>query len=93
MLTFFYCCRVYLRQKTTWAPFKYFVMVFTFETFHTCGLAILFYVVLPELDSLRGGMLTNGVLFFPSFLLIFRSTDKTSLGKINVYIILALDGE
>ena len=80
-------------QKTTWAPFKCFLVVFTFETFHTLGLAILFYAVLPELDSLRAGMITNGVLLFPSFLLIFRSTDKISSGKFHDYIILALDGE
>ena len=33
---------------------------------HVVGLALLFYVVLPELDVVKGAMLTNCVAFIPA---------------------------
>ena len=78
-------------RKNSWAPFKYFIVVFIFETLHTTGLAILFYAVLPYLDSLRAGMVTNGVLLFPSILTIFRSTRPSSTAIKGISI--GLDGK
>ena len=79
-------------RKTTWAPFKYFGVVFVLETLHTCGLAILFYAVLPNLDTLRAGMVANGVLLFPSMLSILRYA-RSSSSKATKYILIALDGK
>ena len=39
-----------------------------FETMHIIGLALMFFVVLPELDVVKGAMLTNSVCFIPSVL-------------------------
>ena len=78
-------------RKNSWAPFKYFIVVFGFETLHTIGVAILFYAVLPNLDTLRAGMVTSGILLFPSLLSIFRSTRSSSSKK--KYVTLGLDGE
>ena len=78
-------------RKNSWAPFKYFIVVFGFETLHTIGVAILFYAVLPNLDTLRAGMVTSGILLFPSLLSIFRSTRSSSSTK--KYVTLGLDGE
>ena len=79
-------------RKTTWAPFKYFGIVFVLETLHTAGLAILFYAVLPNLDTLRAGMVANGLLLFPSMLSIFRYA-RSSSSQITKYILIALDGK
>ena len=91
LLTFVKSARVYLMRKNSWAPFKYFIVVFGFETLHTIGVAILFYAVLPNLDTLRAGMVTSGILLFPSLLSIFRSTRSSSSKK--KYVTLGLDGE
>ena len=79
-------------RKTTWAPFKYFGVVFVLETLHTIGLAILFYAVLPNLDTLRAGMVANGVLLFPSMLSILQFASSSS-SKTTKYILIALDGK
>ena len=79
-------------RKTTWAPFKYFVIVFALETLHTSGVAILFYAVLPNLDTLRAGMVANGVLLFPSMLSILQFTSYSS-SKTTKCILIALDGK
>ena len=82
-------------RKTTWAPYKYFAVVFAFETLHTFGVAILFFAVLPNLDTLRAGLVTNGVLLFPSILAIFKSVKSydDNITKSRKYIFLALDGK
>ena len=92
VLTFLKSCQVYLMRKTTWAPLKYFVVVFALETLHTSGVAILFYAVLPNLDTLRAGMVANGVLLFPSMLSIFQYA-RSSSSRIRKYILIALDGK
>ena len=78
-------------RKNSWAPFKYIIVVFGFETLHTIGVAILFYAVLPNLDTLRAGMVTSGILLLPSLLSIFRSTRSSTSKK--KYVTLGLDGE
>ena len=39
-----------------------------FESMHIVGLALLFFVVLPELDVVKGAMLTNCLCFIPAVL-------------------------
>ena len=91
LLTFLKSARIFLMRKNAWAPLKYFIVVLFFETFHTVGLAILFYGVLPYLDTLRAGMVTNGVLLFPSILSIFRSARPSSPAMKGINI--GLDGQ
>ena len=55
-------------RKVEWSPWYYLLIVFTFETIHTTGVALLFYTVLPELDTVRAMMLTNAVLLMPGLL-------------------------
>ena len=80
-------------RKTSWPKIEYFGVVFAFETLHTFGLAFLFYVVLPQLDTLRAGMVVNGALLIPSILLIFKSIDEDSFSKQMKYTFIALDGK
>nr|XP_037268094.1 chitin synthase chs-2-like [Rhipicephalus microplus] len=44
-----------------------FFTVFLMETLHTVGLCMLVFVVLPDLDVVKGAMLTNCVCFVPGF--------------------------
>ncbi|EEC06403.1 chitin synthase, putative [Ixodes scapularis] len=45
-----------------------FFTVFAMETLQTIGVSLLVFVVLPDLDVLKGGMLANCVCFVPAFL-------------------------
>jgi len=46
----------------------HFLLVLIMETFHVMGLALMFLAVLPELDVVKGAMLTNCVCFVPGLL-------------------------
>ncbi|XP_011149624.1 chitin synthase chs-2 isoform X1 [Harpegnathos saltator] len=55
----------------------HFLLVFIMETFHVGGLALMFLAVLPELDVVKGAMLTNCVCFVPGLLgLLSRNKSK-----------------
>lgn len=45
-----------------------FVFVLIMETLHVFGLVMLVYVVLPNLDVIKGAMLTNCLCFVPALL-------------------------
>ncbi|KAL0119832.1 hypothetical protein PUN28_007929 [Cardiocondyla obscurior] len=54
-----------------------FLVVSLMETFHVVGLALMFLAVLPELDVVKGAMLTNCVCFVPGLLgLLSRNKSK-----------------
>ena len=46
--------------------FSDFLVVLLFETMSAVGMALLTFVVLPELDVVKGAMLTNCVAFIPA---------------------------
>ena len=75
-------------RKVEWSPWYYLLIVFTFETIHTTGVALLFYTVLPELDTVRAMMLTNAVLLMPGLLSTFKPKSKDPKKK---YAVLAVD--
>lgn len=87
MFTFVKSARIYMMRKTHWPSMKHFSVVCLFETLHTSGLALLFFLVMPHLDSLRAMILTNGVLFWPCLLsalkgnsrMLFRALDLGAL--------------
>ena len=45
--------------------FRHFLVVVLFETLHIVGLALLVFFVLPDLDAVKGVMLTNCVCIVP----------------------------
>lgn len=55
---------------------SHFLFVFLMETLHTLGLALLMFVVLPELDAVKGAMLTNCLCVIPGFLGLLSRTKK-----------------
>ncbi|XP_076291295.1 hyaluronan synthase-like protein kkv isoform X2 [Lasioglossum baleicum] len=58
-------------------PASHFLLVFLMETFHVVGLSLMFMAVLPDLDVVKGAMLTNCVCFVPGLLgLLSRNKNK-----------------
>ncbi|XP_047357161.1 chitin synthase chs-2 isoform X6 [Vespa velutina] len=58
-------------------PYSHFFLVFLMETFHVVGLALMFFLVLPDVDVVKGVMLTNCVCFVPGLLgLLSRNKNK-----------------
>ena len=55
-----------------------FLIVFIFETIHVVGIAILFFLALPGMDSIRAIMATNAVAILPGILKIMM---KPSIGE------------
>ncbi|CAG9769089.1 unnamed protein product [Ceutorhynchus assimilis] len=65
-------------------PFSHFLMIFVPETAHTIGLALLFFYVLPDLDVVKGAMLTNCLCFVPAVLGLLSRNNKESSRFIKV---------
>jgi chitin synthase len=53
-------------------------VVWVFESMHVVGLALLVFVVLPELDVVKGAMLTNCLCFIPAVLGMYRRVHYSS---------------
>lgn len=54
---------------------------------HIIGLTLLFFVVLPELDVVKGAMLTNCVCFIPSVLCEYFITFVCLFAKPRILIL------
>jgi chitin synthase len=59
------------------------------ETLHTIGLAILVFYILPDLDVVKGAMLTNCICFVPGVLGLLSRNNKESQRFLKVIIDLA----
>ncbi|KAL1514128.1 hypothetical protein ABEB36_003439 [Hypothenemus hampei] len=60
-------------------PFSHFLMMALPETAHTIGLALLIFHILPDIDVVKGAMLTNCLCFIPGVLgLLSRNNTETS---------------
>ncbi|XP_071565855.1 chitin synthase chs-2 [Temnothorax nylanderi] len=67
----------------------HFLVVSIMETFHVVGLALMFLAVLPELDVVKGAMLTNCVCFVPGLLgLLSRNKSK---GESKRFVLVLVD--
>ena len=66
--TAFRSARICVFKSCRRSSFSDLFVVFIFETMHVVGLTLLFFVVLPELDVVKGAMLTNCVCFIPAVL-------------------------
>ena len=64
--TLFRSARIVFFKSTRRCTFSDFLVVLCFEAMHVVGLALLIYVVLPELDVVKGAMLTNCAAFIPA---------------------------
>ncbi|KAL7036514.1 hypothetical protein ACKWTF_008831 [Chironomus riparius] len=68
---------------------SHFLFIFLMETFHAAGLVLLLFVVLPELDSVKGAMLTNCVCVIPGILGLLSRTSKEGKRAAKVLVDLA----
>ncbi|XP_011267852.1 chitin synthase chs-2 isoform X1 [Camponotus floridanus] len=69
---------------------SHFLLVFIMETFHIMGVSLMFMAVLPELDVVKGAMLTNCVCFVPGLLgLLSRNKSKESKRFVLVLVDMA----
>ncbi|GAB0097474.1 Chitin synthase [Sergentomyia squamirostris] len=67
----------------------HFLFVTLMETLHTIGLALLFFVVLPELDAVKGAMLTNCLCVVPGFLGLLSRTKKEGRRAVKAIVDIA----
>lgn len=68
---------------------SHFFFVFVMETFHAIGLVLLVFIVLPELDSVKGAMLTNCCCVVPGILGLLSRTSKEGKRAAKVIMDLA----
>lgn len=68
---------------------SHFLFVFLMETFHAVGLVLLVFIVLPELDSVKGAMLTNCLCVVPGILGLLSRTSKEGKRAAKVLVDLA----
>lgn len=60
--------RICFFKSSKTPKFSHLLLVIIMESLHTLGVALLVFVVLPELDVVRGAMLTNCVCLVPGIL-------------------------
>uniref|UniRef100_A0AAR5P4N2 chitin synthase n=1 Tax=Dendroctonus ponderosae TaxID=77166 RepID=A0AAR5P4N2_DENPD len=65
-------------------PFSHFLLIFLPETAHTIGLALLAFYILPDIDVVKGAMLTNCLCFMPAVLGLLSRNNKESSRFIKV---------
>ncbi|XP_063838670.1 chitin synthase chs-2 isoform X3 [Ostrinia nubilalis] len=69
--------------------FTQFVVVFIAESLHTIGMALLFFVILPELDVVKGAMLTNCLCVVPAILGLLSRNSRDSKRFVKVIVDMA----
>ncbi|XP_055676574.1 chitin synthase chs-2 isoform X1 [Lutzomyia longipalpis] len=67
----------------------HFLFVTLMESLHTAGMALLFFVVLPELDAVKGAMLTNCLCVVPGFLGLLSRTKKEGRRAVKAIVDIA----
>jgi chitin synthase len=71
-----------------------FFVVWLFESLHVIGIAMLFFIVLPELDVVKGAMLTNCLCFIPAILSLMSRHGKESKRWMKVMMdLVAIGGQ
>ncbi|XP_049868777.1 chitin synthase chs-2 isoform X2 [Pectinophora gossypiella] len=66
-----------------------FIIVFIAETLHTIGMAMLFFKVLPELDVVKGAMITNCMCIVPAILGLLSRNSRDSKRFVKVIVDMA----
>lgn len=76
--------------KSSKRPLKsHFLFIIFMESMHTIGVALLMFVVLPELDSVKAAMVTNCLCCIPGIFGLLSRTSKEGRRAIKVLIDLA----
>ena len=92
--TLFRATRIVIFKSARRCTAKDFFVVWAFETAHVVGMALLVFVVFPELDVVKGAMLTNCVAFIPAvFGLASRSGKEPRRFLKSLVDLLAIGGQ
>ena len=86
-LTFLRSARVCIMKFVGRPKWDSFLVVFGLESLHVLGLALLFFVALPNVDSIRALMMTNAMALFPSILLMFNINSTFGKGWSKMFFI------
>ncbi|XP_045459045.1 chitin synthase chs-2 isoform X1 [Melitaea cinxia] len=66
-----------------------FIVVFIAESLHTIGMGLLFFVILPELDVVKGAMITNCLCIVPAILGLLSRNSRDSKRFVKVIVDMA----
>jgi len=92
--TFLRSFRICMFKSCRKSSFSDFLVVWVFESMHIVGTALLFFVVLPELDVVKGAMLTNCLCFIPAVLGLASRHNKESKRFLKVMMdFIAIGGQ
>lgn len=67
----------------------YILQVFIAESLHTIGVALLIFKVLPELDVVKGAMITNCLCIIPAILSLLSRNSRDSKRFVKVIVDMA----
>ena len=92
--TFVRSFRICLFKSCRRSTFSDFLVVLVFESMHIVGLSLLIFVVLPELDVVKGAMITNCLCFIPAVLQLASRHSKESKRFLKVLMdLVAIGGQ
>nr|XP_026487349.1 chitin synthase chs-2 isoform X1 [Vanessa tameamea] len=66
-----------------------FIVIFIAESLHTIGMGLLFFVILPELDVVKGAMITNCLCIVPAILGLLSRNSRDSKRFVKVIVDMA----
>lgn len=66
-----------------------FFQIFVAESLHTIGMGLLFFVILPELDVVKGAMITNCMCIIPAILGLLSRNSRDSKRFVKVIVDMA----
>nr|AAL38051.2 chitin synthase [Manduca sexta] len=69
--------------------FVQFMVVFIAESLHTIGMGLLFFKILPELDVIKGAMVTNCLCIIPAILGLLSRNSRDSKRFVRVIVDMA----
>ncbi len=84
--TLFRSARICIFKSARRGTLSDFFTVMCFEAMHVVGLAMLVFIVFPELDVIKGAMLTNCVAFLPGVFGLASRNSRDSNRCIKVRI-------
>jgi len=92
--TFFRSLRICVFKSCRKSSFSDFLVVWVFESMHIVGISLLFFVVLPELDVVKGAMITNCLCFIPALLGLASRHNKESKRFLKILMdLIAIGGQ
>jgi len=92
--TLFRSARICIFKSARRSSFTDFFVVWIFESMHVIGLSLFVFIVLPELDVVKGAMITNCVAFIPAVLGLLSRNSKESRRFLKIIMdIIAICGQ